>query len=72
MATSGYVRKGTVPEKVAMFSTRDKKMQKQWMKYFPLKYSTKEMFDLFIVVKQAYQEEVPFVFKEKDFKTIAY
>jgi hypothetical protein len=33
MCTSGYVRKGTVPEKVALFSTKDKKMQKLWMKY---------------------------------------
>jgi len=37
MCTSGYVRKGTVPEKVALFSTKDKKMQKLWMKYIPRK-----------------------------------
>jgi hypothetical protein len=37
ICTSGYVRKETVKEKVAMFSTRDKKMQKQWMKYIPRK-----------------------------------
>jgi hypothetical protein len=30
-----------------------------------LKYSTKEMFDLFIIVEQAYQEEVPFVLRKK-------
>jgi hypothetical protein len=37
MCTSGYIKKGTVPEKVAMFSTKDKKMQKLWMKYIPRK-----------------------------------
>ena len=37
MCTSGYIKKGTVPEKVALFSTKDKKMQKLWMKYIPRK-----------------------------------
>jgi hypothetical protein len=37
-----------------------------------LKYCTKEMFDLFIIVEEAYRAEVLFVFRKKHFKTIAY
>jgi hypothetical protein len=38
-----------------------------------LKYCTKEMFDLFIIVEEAYRAEVLLVFKKKKhFKTIAW
>ena len=37
MCTSGYVKKGIVSEKVAMFTTKDQKMQKKWTKCIPRK-----------------------------------